>query len=347
MSTRQRVLGACRTLGLFALARRLTSGGLRIFCYHGISLGDEHAFQPKLFMRADTFRSRMELLASQGYVVMTLDDALAALDQNRLPPFATVITFDDGWLGTGTQAAPILAQLGFSSTLYVTTHEVVEEVPVLSVALAYLLWRGRTGRIDLGTWFPDEPTHSLSSALQREQLAERLKLRLRNEARSGVLAALERIAGQVGVDWPLFERSSMMRLMTSSQLASLEEQGMSLELHTHTHRMPSDERAAVEDEIRKNRDVLVPIAKRELRHFCYPSGEYDPRHFEWLRALGIRSATTCKAGFTYRNTERMALPRFLDGQNISTVEFEAELSGFLEIMRRLRGLIASRAAPAH
>lgn len=346
MSTRQRVLGVCRTLGLFAIARRLTSGGLRILCYHGISLDDEHAFQPKLFMRADTFRSRMELLSRQGHVVLPLDDALAALDQNRLPPFATVITFDDGWLGTGTQAAPILAQLGFSSTLYVTTHEVVEDIPVLSVALAYLLWRGRNGEIDLGTWFPDESTHALSSAQQREQIAERLKSRLRSEDRNGVMAALEQIATQVGVSWPLFERSSMMRLMTSSQLASLAEQGMSLELHTHSHRMPSDERAAVEDEIRKNRDVLVPIAKRELRHFCYPSGDYDPRHFGWLRALGVRSATTCKAGFTYRNTERMALPRFLDGQNISTVEFEAELSGFLEIMRRLRGLTGARSAPA-
>lgn len=42
-------LSALRTmkaLGLFALSRRLTKHKLRILCYHGISVADEHLFRP-------------------------------------------------------------------------------------------------------------------------------------------------------------------------------------------------------------------------------------------------------------------------------------------------------------
>ena len=37
--------------------------------------------------------------------------------------------------------------------------------------------------------------------------------------------------------------------------------------------------------------------------------------------------------------ERFALRRFLDGENITQLEFEAELSCFLELMRKFRQIL--------
>ena len=51
-----------RGCGLFALARVLTAGRLRILCYHGVALDDEFEFQPMLFMRAATFADRLDRL---------------------------------------------------------------------------------------------------------------------------------------------------------------------------------------------------------------------------------------------------------------------------------------------
>jgi hypothetical protein len=48
------------------------------------------------------------------------------------------------------------------------------------------------------------------------------------------------------------------------------------------------------------------------------------------------------SGFNYPETERMELRRFLDGENISQVEFEAELSGILEWGRKARGALGRR-----
>ena len=100
-----------------------------------------------------------------------------------------------------------------------------------------------------------------------------------------------------------------------------------------------DDPKGVETEIIDNRAVLERIVSGPLQHFCYPSGEFHPSQFPWLRALGIESATTCLSGFNYPGTERFALRRFLDGENIDQVEFEAELSGFLELMRKFRGIM--------
>jgi len=74
-----RLLHTARACGLFALARRLTARRLRILCYHGIALEDEAEFQPMLFMRAETFRSRLEQLSRSGYPVLPLGDALERL----------------------------------------------------------------------------------------------------------------------------------------------------------------------------------------------------------------------------------------------------------------------------
>jgi hypothetical protein len=150
MSLRHSVLTLVKLLGGFALARRMTARGLRILCFHGISVHDEHCFQPKLFVREDTFRKRIAYLKRQRYLVLPLNEALALMYQKALPPRTLVITFDDGWLGIGLKAVPVLRKYGFPSTLYVTTRDVVDETPVFDVALRYLIWKGRGKALDLG-----------------------------------------------------------------------------------------------------------------------------------------------------------------------------------------------------
>jgi hypothetical protein len=97
-----------RAFGLFAAARLLTSGRLRILGYHGVALSDEWAFQPMLFMRPETFRARLEQLWRGSYPVLTLTEGLECLRQGTLPKCAVVITIDDGWFGTYRDMAPAL-----------------------------------------------------------------------------------------------------------------------------------------------------------------------------------------------------------------------------------------------
>ena len=57
---------------------------------------------------------------------------------------------------------------------------------------------------------------------------------------------------------------------------------------------------------------------------------------EWLAAVGVKSATTIEPGLNYPDTPRFALRRLMDGHPVSDIEFEAEMTGFMEIVRALR-----------
>jgi peptidoglycan/xylan/chitin deacetylase (PgdA/CDA1 family) len=338
MSLRQTMLMVVKALGGFALARILTAQGLRVLCYHGISFRDEHEFQPKLFMREDTFRKRMGHLQRGGYPVLALEEALGLMYRKMLPHRALVITFDDGWLGIGTKAARVLSEHGFPSTVYVTTRDVIDEVPVFDVALRYLFWKGRGKALDLHSLGLDSGTIVLGSPDEREHAASLIDEEYENRDYRDRQSVLRKIAKVLEVDWDPDGNSALFRLMTIDQLAELPGQGMDLQLHTHRHRLPASDPERVKTEINENRAALERIAGGTFQHFCYPSGEFHPAQFPWLRALGIESATTCLSGLNYPDTERLELRRFLDGENISQVEFEAEISGFLELMRKFRRL---------
>jgi hypothetical protein len=94
--------------------------------------------------------------------------------QKALPPRTLVITFDDGWLGIGLKAVPVLRKYGFPSTLYVTTRDVVDETPVFDVALRYLIWKGRGKALDLGLLGLGPGAIALNSPEEREHAAWRL-----------------------------------------------------------------------------------------------------------------------------------------------------------------------------
>ena len=82
--------------------------------------------------------------------------------------------------------------------------------------------------------------------------------------------------------------------------------------------------------------ALERITGRPARHFCYPSGRTDPAHLAALKKADVRSATTCEPRLATRTDPLLLLPRVLDSEDVSPIEFEAELSGLGDRLRRIR-----------
>ena len=326
---RDTALGACRTAGLFSASA--DSPGRRerllILCYHGVSLDDEDQWRPRLFIRPDQFRKRLQTLRSAGANVLPLREALERLATHSLPPRSVAITFDDGFYDFYRHAFPLLREFGYPCTVYLTTYYCRHSRPVFMLMADYLLWKSGLEKVRLSeAGLPDPVT--IGDETQRQKLVRRLVSQAAEcnpdraeEAFARQIAA----AGKLNYDDILVSRK--LQLMNPQEAAEVSRAGIALELHTHRHRTPR-ERGLFIREIRDNAVCIQEITGLSPAHFCYPSGDYDSMFLPWLRETGILSATTCVNGLADPKAEPLLLPRMLDDSLISQVQFERWLSGF-------------------
>ena len=333
------VLWMCRSLGLFRLAGWLTRRHLKILCYHGFELADETRFRPKLFMSGARFEQRLRVLGASGMRVLRLDDAVKRLYTGTLPDHAVVVTVDDGFHSVASIAAPRLKAHGFPATVYVTTYYVDNSNPIYRLVVQYMFWKTRRTVVELPILpMPEVAKVDLTEHSQAERAMWSWIRHGEERSEAERVELCRRLGELLDVGYDDIVKSRAMQLMSPAEIASLEQAGLDVQLHTHRHRFPNDDRQDAEREIDDNRRSLGRWLAGERLHFCYPSGLFDSRQFEWLDAVGIESSTTCLPGLNSAATPRHALRRFLDGENIHQLEFEAALSGFTDLLRR-------RAAP--
>lgn len=327
----------CKAVGLFSLARRRTRSQLKILCYHGFEVADECSFRPKLFIRSAQFEQRLATLRRLGMRVATLDQAIAQLDQGTLEDDTVVITIDDGFYSTHGLAVPLLRKYGYPATVYVTTYYVEHSAPIFRLVVQYMFHRSTATELvlDNAHWAEDRVVN-LTDAGQAEKamwecidFGERHCTEWERQAISETLGVLLNVPYREIVD------SQMFHLMTAEQLQSLAADCVSVGLHTQRHTFSTDDRAQAVREIAENRQALKRCGVDAVDHFCYPSGVFDPRQGEWLDEMGVKSSTTCIPGLNTALTPRHAMHRFLDGDNIHPLEFEAALSGFSDVLRGL------------
>ncbi|NNF27421.1 MAG: polysaccharide deacetylase family protein [Gemmatimonadetes bacterium] len=303
---------------------------LAILCYHGVSLSDEHQWDPALYVSEEALRGRFELLRRMGCPILPLAEAVERLDQGTLPQQAVSITFDDGSYDFFHKAVPLLEEFGFPATVYLTTYYVDTQLPVFDVALAYTVWKAdRIEAIhdvkDITPYLKDISLHrhdpyGAVSGIREYAHTQGLSARDRDDL-------LTRIAQAVGVDLEGLRSRRMLSLMSPGEVASLPDL-VDVQLHTHRHRSPDTRDAFVreiEDNRRRIRELLGP--EHILEHFCYPSGVYDRVQLPWLADLGVRSATTVESGLAGPEHPPLLLPRVIDTMNLSDLEFEAWITG--------------------
>ena len=312
---------------------------LLILGYHGFQVRDEAAFRPILFMRPEVFQQRLDVLQKNGFPVITLNDALDRLQSNTLPDNSVVITIDDGFFSVLDLAAPILSRFNYPSTLYVTSYYVSKPSPIFRLAIQYLFWR--TDKKEFSpvnsTWSP-QTTVNLQSAETREDLIWKI-IDYGEQHRSELerTAISREVSLQLGLDYDEIVDSRSLSLLDATELSSLKEYEIDIQSHTHRHEFPSNDTVKAERELSENLEYLSAQTGIRPVHFCYPSGIWNQSGYPVLEKSGIKSATTCQAGLNTTDTSPLALYRILDQDNLSQIEFEAELFGFSELLRIVRG----------
>ena len=275
---------------------------LCIITYHRIL---EHA-DPLMGAEPDvsTFSWQMEALAS-NFNVLPLHEAIIALRENRLPPRAVCITFDDGYRSTHDIALPILKKFKLPAAIFVTT--------------AYLgegnMWNDRIieairqlpqGAIDLQEI--GMGLHAIQNMQDRINLGKKINddsKYLSTDGRLNVILKLEQLAGQTKTDG---------QMLTREMLMTLAKEGIEIGGHTISHPILTkldDDNAR--HEIVQNKKTLEEIIGKPLKLFAYPNGkigkDFDERHMEMAREAGYLAAFSTAIGSATKETHLYKIPR--------------------------------------
>lgn len=338
MSIKQTVLRVARSAGLFALMRAATRKYPRILCYHGGNLGDERLYNPKLFCTPGQLRARLEWLRAKGFVPATLDQVVDAAARPT-GGIAVALTLDDGWYSSWHDLLPLMAEFGHRPALYLHTEAYQAGAPIVAVSLRYLLWKAGPKAVLVRGIDPavDGPC-DLADGAQRRRLCGAAEGWLARQPRAEVASCLERLGSALGVAPAQLDLASRrFSYMSTDELRAAAAGGCSIELHGHVHEYVPGQGARNRANIEQCRDVIEAAGLPRPTHYCYPSGAFDAGAAAVMRDAGVATATTCVPGLVkLRDADtRFFLPRFLDGGDVSMIEFEAEMSGVLQLLRAL------------
>jgi len=339
-------LSSLKRAGVFSLVQnsKWRRDRLLILAFHGLSLADEHSWDPSLYIQRSQFAARLRLLKQSGCVVLTLSEALQRLYAKDLPERSVAITFDDGSYDFYAIAHPLLRDFNFPATLYLTTFYSSYNRPVFDVMCSYLIWKGRGSTLDLEPLIGRKDKVVLTTVAARiatthslMQFAYAMRL-----SASDKDALLIRLANSVRVDYDSLLNQRILHIMKPAEVQALE--GVDIQMHTHRHRTPIDREKFVR-EIEDNRSSIKDIVGTEAVHFCYPNGYSNLAFMPWLNELGVESAVTSVPGIATTRSHRLLLPRLVDTSALSSLEFEGWLSGVSNalpqrlVTRRHRGLV--------
>jgi peptidoglycan/xylan/chitin deacetylase (PgdA/CDA1 family) len=290
-----------RTLGDALAPRAPGRGRLCILNYHRIL----ETADPLLAAEPDaaTFRWQMQVLAD-CFNVLPLDEALAALRSDRMPPRAVCITFDDGYRSTHDVALPILREFGFPATVFVTTG-FVGEGSMWNDRILEALRALPATRLDLED--AGLGSYALDTVGARGQaiaaLTEKAKY-LPPQQRHELVERLDRLAG-------LPQHGPML---TGEMIRALARQRIEIGAHTVSHPILTslpDERAR--HEIVESKRQLEEILGAPVRYFAYPNGkhglDFDERHVAMAREAGFDAAFSTALGAASNAHDPFALPR--------------------------------------
>lgn len=124
-------------------------------------------------------------------------------------------------------------------------------------------------------------------------------------------------------------------LMTRAEWGRWRDAGMDVGSHTRTHaRLPDLDAQAAREEILGSRQELEQALGCEVRHFCYPYGQFGPEHAALAREAGYRTATTTNRGRVQAGEDAYTLRRIMVACSTNLALFAAKVLTRYEDRRR-------------
>ncbi len=292
--------------GAAALRHRVTSRDrVLVLMYHRVidpTDLDGIYIQPGIYVTRETFEMQMRYLA-RYFRVVSMEELLEAVKKGIQPKEKTcVVTFDDGWRDTYTNAYPILKKYGIHATVFLATSYIGTTRWPWPEQLSYLAMNHKVTQQAIQVSAASDATLGrvtlmICSALsvnpspqvgQIDALIEALKpfpVEVIHEA-------LDRIYHVLGLSAP-----SDRLFMNWDEVKTMSQDGITFGSHTCTHRILTG--LSLEEVRKELKDSMSTIQKKIINFipvFSYPNGDYNPEIQKLVRECGYEAAVTTRPG---------------------------------------------------
>lgn len=242
-----------------------------ILTYHHVcEPGRDYRFDPDVAdVTPAQFRRQMQLVKRYCSVI-GLDELATALDGGPLPPNPCLITFDDGYRSNLTAALPVLRELELTATFFIATAYATGRKLYWWDRIAYLVATATVPAIALT--YPERVTVPLAErAAARGVLVKIVK----NHKQLDLDRFLDELTAAAGVPWDRAREQALADelIMTWDELRTMQAAGMSIESHSHDHRvLESLAPAALAADLASARTELERELGRAATAIAYPVG---------------------------------------------------------------------------
>jgi peptidoglycan/xylan/chitin deacetylase (PgdA/CDA1 family) len=337
------IAGALHQVSFWRCLSYLNVNTVPILTYHRVIESDlvNYPIQPGMFVRPETFWMQMKYL-SKNCEVLSLPSYLDALDSGRiLNKNSIVVTFDDGWIDTYSNAFDILKEFSIPATVFLATAY---------IGTGDCFWSDDIARSIFSLWKQPETNKSVNSRLLESDIAsedhrgeiyfilglenstdlkihldkfiEKLKLES-NAERANIKKLLRNLAREFSHEAfdPLF--------LNWEQVLEMQKSRVSFGSHSHQHQQLNELTVMqVKDEVSNSLQILKARGVIPVRAFCYPGGYHNDTTQDALKDSGIDYALTVRRASDLKSVPRL-LGRINIHQDISSTEamFAARIWG--------------------
>lgn len=313
--------------GAFNLLTRHGTRPWRILTYHRVidPKATWYPLQAGMYVQPETFEMHIRYLKENTNIISLTEFTGLILNQKKIPSKTVVLTFDDGWVDTYTNAFPILRTHQVPATVFLATKYIDNHL---------LLW---TDLLAMNVFFLCKSKQTLDSktliALLEDQnplLASMIKRVLNLSELGPIEEAIESLIGHCK-RLPSETRNAIISLLQEyaeknashalercflnwEEIKEMAQHGITFASHSHSHqtldRLSNQE---LNDDISHSLSTLktqLPTTNGQLC-FCYPEGAYSSQTQTMLDELGFRFACT-----TERQSHLDASPLLLGRINI-------------------------------
>ena len=315
---------------MFHVVRNIRPSVLTILNYHRVDdvmRSGFDTFTPNVSSSPAEFQRQMDYL-QRNYNIISCESLSAWIrGEKELPPFAAMITFDDGYYDNYANAFPILKARNLSAVIFLTTSLIGSGRPAYWDQVAYCFSHTNKRSAKL----PLLQNVSWANEAERREVVKRWVEVVKRLPEVEKQNAVDSLSGILDVSVPNDAFSNLY--LSWEQVCEMCQNCIEMGSHTVQHpiltRIPLSQ---VEEELVNSRDLIESKINKPVLTFAYPNGrqsDYSPEVINLVRQAGYELAFTLTGGSTpYAQVMRnpFAISRIFLGSSDIFPRFVAKLA---------------------